>query len=163
GASIVSFGALIMGLFLVPQASEGFNNFRYMYLIGHGRNQMRESSDIYRQISNDEFIYAGSFNQESQMAFNFSMEKFKNDKLQYKVAAERITFNPKDSTYTLYNYTKRKVGDLGDIIETKPVKDTVFNFELEDLTPTVYVAETLSMSELTKFIDKEKSRGSSNI
>src|SRR6478609_11770543 len=29
GATIVSVGALLMGLFLVPQASEGFNNFRY--------------------------------------------------------------------------------------------------------------------------------------
>src|SRR6478609_9719037 len=29
GATIVSIFVLLMGLFLVPQASEGFNNFRY--------------------------------------------------------------------------------------------------------------------------------------
>jgi len=163
GATIVSVGALLMGLFLVPQASEGFNNFRYMYLIGNGQNEMRENSDIYRQVSDDEFIYAGSFNQEAKMGFNFSMEKFKNDRLQYKIAADRIKYNPEDSTYTLFNYTKRKVGDLGDIIVSQEKKDTVFNFELDDLTPTVYVAETLSMGDLTNFIEKEKKRGSSNI
>jgi lipopolysaccharide export system permease protein len=72
-------------------------------------------------------------------------------------------WNPKDSTYTLYNYNKRKVGEFGDIIESGEVKDTVFKFELEDLTPVVFIAETLPLNELTKFIDKERARGSSNI
>jgi lipopolysaccharide export system permease protein len=42
-------------------------------------------------------------------------------------------------------------------------KDTVFSFDLEDLTPTIYVAETLPLLDLHHFIDKEKKRGSSNI
>lgn len=163
GATIVSVAALIMGFYLVPKASEGFNNFRYMYLIGNGRNEMRENSDIYRQINANEFIYAGSFNQEAQMAFNFSMEKFEGNRLKYKLAADRIKWNPKDSSYTLYNVTKRKVGLLNDVIETHQSKDTIFKFDLEDLTPTIYVAETLPMGELQKFIEREKKRGSANI
>lgn len=38
-----------------------------------------------------------------------------------------------------------------------------FNFELDDLTPVVYIAETLNLTELNKFIDKERKRGSSDI
>ena len=97
------------------------------------------------------------------MAFNFSMERFEKDKLKYKVTAERITWNPKKRNYSLFNYTKRKVGTLGDYIETGIVKDTVFKFDLEDLTPVVYIAETLNYTKLTHFIDKERQRGSSNI
>jgi lipopolysaccharide export system permease protein len=63
----------------------------------------------------------------------------------------------------MYDYTKRTVGLLGDKIEKMPEKKTKFSFELEDLTPVVYIAETLSLSELYDFIDKEKKRGSSNI
>lgn len=163
GATIVSFFALIMGFFLVPNASAGFKNFRYTYLIGNGQAEMRESSDVFRQISKDEYIFVSNFNETSKMAFNFSMEKFKEDKLQYKLIASRIKWNAKDSTYTLYNYSKRKVGALGDVIETGEKKDTVFNFDLEDLTPVVYIAETLNLGDLHKFIDKEKERGSSNI
>jgi lipopolysaccharide export system permease protein len=163
GATIVSFFALIMGFFLVPNASAGFKNFRYTYLIGNGQAEMRESSDVFRQISKDEYIFVSNFNETSKMAFNFSMEKFKEDKLQYKLIASRIKWNAKDSTYTLYNYSKRKVGALGDVIETGEKKDTVFNFDLEDLTPVIYIAETLNLGDLHKFIDKEKERGSSNI
>lgn len=164
GASIVSLFALLMGFFLVPSASEGFNNFRYLYLRGNGRNNMRQSSDVYRQLDDKTFIYVGSFNQDSKTAFQFSLEKFNKDNtLEFKIAATRIKWNQKDSTYTMYGYTKRTIGVLDDKIDVQQKKDTVFTFDLEDLTPTVYVAETLSLGDLNKFIDKERERGSSNI
>ncbi|TDE45822.1 YjgP/YjgQ family permease [Flavobacterium rhamnosiphilum] len=164
GASIVSVFVLLMGFFVVPAASEGFNNFRYTYLKGGGKEAMRgDNTDVYRQISDTEFIYVNSFNTESKTAFNFSLEKFKNQKLVHKITATRIKWNPKDSTYTMYDYTKRTVGELNDKIEKAPQKEAVFTFDLEDLTPVIYIAETLSLGKLNAFIDKEKKRGSSNI
>ena len=163
GASVVSIFALLMGFFIVPKASEGFNNFRYTYLKGNGINEMRESSNVFRQISDDEFIYVSNFNVISKTAFNFSLEKFKGSKLDFKITANRIKWNPKDSTYTMYGYTKRKVGEINDVLESAEKKDTVFKFELDDLTPVVYIAETLTLGELNSFIKKERNRGSSNI
>ncbi len=163
GATVVSIFALLMGFFVVPKSSEGFNNFRYMYLKGNGQNEMRDNSDVFRQISNEEFMYVGTYNQSSKTAYNFSLERFKSEKLVYKITADRIQWNPKDSTYIMFNYTKRIVGELGDQIEKAAEKNATFSFDLEDLTPTVYVAETLNLGELNKFIDKERKRGSSNI
>lgn len=164
GASIVSVFVLLMGFYVVPISSEGFNNFRYTYLRTGGKELMRgDNTDVYRQISDNEFIYVNSFNNVSKTAFNFTLEKFKKDKLEYKITAGRIQWNPKDSTYTMYDYTKRTVGELGDKIEKAEKKDAVFNFDLEDLTPVIYIAETLSLNKLNAFIDKERSRGSSNI
>lgn len=163
GATIVSVFALIMTVFLVPSASAGYKNFRYTYLVGNGQNEVRDNTDVFRQISKDEYIFVSNFNEISKTAFYFSMEKFDNDKLKYKLVANRIKWDEKTKKYTLFNYTKRKVGAFGDIIESGEKKDTVFNFDLEDLTPVVYIAETLPLNQLHKFIDKEKSRGSSNI
>lgn len=164
GASIVSILVLLMGFFLVPSASEGFNNFRYTYLKGGGKEAMRgDNTDVYRQINDHEFIYVNSFNPETKMAFNFSLEKFKKEQLVSKMTASRIKWNPKDSTYTLYDYTKRTVGAMGDKIEKAPEKKFRFAFDLEDLTPVVYIAETLNLTQLNAFIEKERKRGSSNI
>ena len=163
GASIISVLALLMGIFLLPKASEGFNNFRYTYLRTGGKEIMRDDSDVFRQISKDEYIYVGSFNEVSKMAFNFSYEKFKNNELQYKIIANRIKWNPVKKNYSLFEYSKRTVGKFEDKIEVSEKKDTVFSFDLEDLTPTVHVAETLPLLDLYHFIDKEKKRGSSNI
>ena len=48
-------------------------------------------------------------------------------------------------------------------MEAVEKKDTVYNFDLEDLTPVVYIAETLSYTELNRFITKERARGSKKI
>ena len=163
GATAVSIFALLMGFFMVPKANAGFNSFRFTYLNNSGVSGMRDNSDVYRQISDDEYIYVSNFNTVSKVAFNFTLEKFKNGKLLYKINASRLKWNEKDSTYTMFNYKKRTIGELDDVFESAEKKDTVFKFDLEDLTPLVYIAETLSYTDLTNFIDKERKRGSSNI
>ncbi|MBX9806926.1 MAG: LptF/LptG family permease [Flavobacteriaceae bacterium] len=165
GASIVSVFILLMGFFIVPKASEGFNNFRYTFLRGEdGKQYMRgKDTDVFRQVSNDEYIYVNSFDAASKTAYNFSYEKFTKDKLAYKIQASRIQWNPKAKNYTMYDYVKRTVGGLDDKIEKAEKKDAKFNFDLEDLTPVIYIAETLNLGELNRFIEKEKKRGSSNI
>lgn len=164
GATIVSLFILLMGFFVVPKASEGFNNFRYTYLNGLGKQAMRgATTDVFRQISNEEFIYVNSFNAESKTAYNFSFEKFKKNKLEYKISASRIQWNPKTKNYTLYDFVKRTVGPLGDKLEKADQKQAKFSFDLEDLTPVLYIAETLNLGKLNSFIDKERKRGSSNI
>ena len=163
GATIVFFSSLLLGFFLVPKASEGFNNFRYTYLMGNGLNEMRKTSDVFKQISKDEYMYVGNFNQTSNMGFQFSIEKFKDQKLLYKVTAGRIKWNKRKKNYTLYDFKKRKVGEFGDVLESASQKDTIFNIDVEDLTPTVYIAETLGYTDLNNFIEKEQKRGSSNI
>ncbi|MDD5148856.1 MAG: LptF/LptG family permease [Flavobacterium sp.] len=164
GAAIVSVVVLLMGFFIVPRSSEGFNNFRYTYLRTGGKEQMRgNNTDVFRQISSNEFIYVNSFNTVSKTAYNFTYEKFKKDKLVYKISASRIQWNPKTKNYTMFDYTKRTVGELGDKIEKLDKKDAKFSFDLEDLTPVVYIAETLNLGKLNRFIDKERGRGSSNV
>lgn len=163
GATIVSLFALLMGFFLVPKASEGFKNFRYLYLIGNGRNEMRETNDVYRQINDNDFIYVSNFNQEAKTGYNFVLEHFEKGVLKSKISASTIMYNPKDKTYTLMNFVKREVGELNDKIEVASTKSQKFKFELDDLTPVVYIAETLNMTDLDKFIEKERKRGSSNI
>jgi lipopolysaccharide export system permease protein len=163
GAVTVSVFSFLLGFFLVPSASEGFNNFRYMYLMGNGRNEMRKTNDVFTQLNANDFIYVSNFSQEAKTGYNFVFENFNKEKLVYKITASSIQWNPKEKNYTLYNYNKRTVGILDDKIEKESEKKLKLNFDLEDLTPVVYIAETLKLVELDKFIEKERKRGSANI
>ena len=165
GASIVSIFALIMGFFLVPSASKGFNDFRYTYLKGNA--QTRETSDIFRQIKNDknesEYIYVSNYNYLSQTGFNFTFEKCVGNKLVYKVTASRIRYDKKIKSYILYNYKKRTILPFDDLLESAEKKVEQYNFEPDDLTPVIYAAETMSITEINDFIEKERNRGNSSI
>lgn len=161
GATIISIFALLMGFFFVPKASKGFNDFRYTYL--KNNPETRQTQDVYKQISKNEFIYVSNFNYVDKRGYNFNFEKFKDNTLEYKINAGSIQWNEKDSTYTLTGYSKRTVGPMGDKLEVLQDKKMKFNFKPDDLTPTIYVAETMSLGELDRFIEKEKMSGNSNI
>lgn len=161
GATFISLLALLMGFFFVPKASKGFNDFRYTYLKKNA--EVRQNTDVYKQISDNQYIYVSSFDYVNKTGYNFNLEEFKDNKLVSKISAGAIRWNPTDSTYTLTGYNKRTVGSMGDKLESAQEKKFRFNFEPDDLTPAVYVAETMTFGELNKFIDKERQRGSGNI
>ena len=161
GATIVCGGALIMGMYLAPMASQGFNEFKYKYL-KKGKKD-RTQSNVYRQINENDYIYVSYFNVNDKRGNDFTLEHFNGNKLEYKIKANRIEYNDLDSTYTLFNYLKRTIRENEDILESRTKFDTIFSFELEDLTPVEYIAETLNYTELNSFIEREKKRGSSYI
>ena len=166
GAVIVSVFSLLMGFFLVPKASKGFNDFRYEFLKGTN-NQTRETSDIFRQIKREgkieENIYVSNYNYISKTGFNFTYERFNDNVLVEKVNASRIHYNEKTKNYTLHNYNQRIVGPINDQIRHLDKIELTYNFEPDDLTPVIYVAETMTIGQLNSFINKERARGNGNI
>ncbi|MEP0262963.1 LptF/LptG family permease [Dokdonia sp.] len=161
GATIVCLGAFVLGTYLAPRANKGYNEFIYEYLKRHKKD--KETKDIYRQIADNDYIYVSNFSTKSKTGRDFTWEHFDGNQMTYKISAARLKFNPKDTTYTLFNYKKRTIGIDGDILEGKQKLDTILPFDLDDLTPVKYIAETFTTSELRKFIKKERARGSSYI
>lgn len=161
GATIVCVGALLMGMYLAPAASKGYNEFRYQYL--KKNKSVQETRNVYKQINDSEYIYASDFIPKTQLGINFSLEHFEGNELKFKISANRIKYKPEDTIYTLTNYVQRYIGERGDSIISKPSYDTILPFEIDELTPVTYVAETLPPSELSAFIEKESQRGSSDL
>jgi len=160
GATIVSVLALAMGFFFLPKASKGFNDFRYQYLT---RKETRQSTDVYKQISPTQVIYVSNFIYSNKSGSNFNLETYKGDQLTTLETANGIVWNEKEKNYTLSGYTKRVIGKMEDVITKEPQRTVKLNFLPDDLTPTVYAAETMTYPELKRFIARERSRGSSNL
>lgn len=161
GATIVCVGAFILGTYLAPRANRGYNEFIFEYL-KKGKKD-RETQNVYRQINAGDYIYVSSFTPRTKTGRNFTWEHFDGNKMTYKMSASRIKYNEEDTTYTLTNYKLRTIGENEDKLYKQTRLDTVFNFDIDDLTPVEYIAETLNTPELREFIAKEKSRGSSYI
>ena len=162
GATLVAILIFLMGMFIVPHASIGYNEFEYKYF-KKGR-QVQETSNIFNQLNENDYLYVSSFDPARKRGRDFTYERFNEDKkLEWKISASNIRWVDKDSTYQLTNYVKRKLQDGVEVIQTKRRLDTIFTFKIEDLTPVSYVAETKNLFELNEFIDDQKRKGASNI
>lgn len=161
GATIVCIGALILAMYLAPQASKGFNEFKYQYL--KRGEQTQETNDVYRQINDNEYIYASHFQPKTKSARNFTLEHFEGNELKFKISASSLRYSDEDSLYKLTRVDKRIIGKEEDSIMYMRTLDTILPFEFDELTPESYIAETLNYTELNDFIEKERRRGSGNI
>jgi len=162
GATIIAVTMLVMAMFIVPNASKGYNEFKFKYL--KKGKQDRITSNIFNQLNENDFIYVSSFDPARQNANKFTFERFNDDNtLDFKISANSIRWVEKDSIYRLIKYKKRKIVGDSAIIETKNRLDTLFTFKIEDLTPVSYIAETKNLFELNKFIAGQRRKGASNI
>jgi len=163
GATIVGILSIILGLYLAPKASEGFNDFTYKYL-KKGKNAFEDTNvNVFRQINDNDMIYVSSFDVANKMGRDFTLEHFEANKLKFKITANNIKYIEEDTIYRLTNYVKRTVGTDTDELEIEATKDTLFSFDADDLIPVIYAAETKMYGDLKHFIAKEEARGSSNV
>jgi len=160
GASCIALFAFFAGMFIVPKSNLGFNDFRYKYLV---KKEARNTDKVFLQINDQEYIYVNNYDPIRKQASDFTLEHFEDNALQFKISANRVRWIEKDSIFRLSNYKKRILEGDQERYEVEVRKDTLFDFEISDLAPVNYIAETLTFSELNQFIEEEKERGSSLI
>lgn len=162
GASIIAILMFVMGMFVVPNASKGYNEFNYKYLKKGSKD--RVTSNIFNQLGDGDYIYVSSFDPARQIGYNFTYEHFNEEnQLEYKIAAANIRWIPEDTIYRLTSYTRRDLRGETEQLETLRRLDTLFSFKIEDLTPVSYIAETKNIVELNRFIEAQKRKGDPNV
>lgn len=157
-ATIILLISAFSGMFIVPEKNKSFNEFQYKYLSKNKKD--RNLSNLYKQIADNEYIYVSSYNPTRNQAYNFSHELFDKNKLIEKIFARNIRWVDEDSIFRLTDFFKRSFVNESEIIESRRIYDTLFNFNIEDLSSLKYQAKALSFFELNKFINEEKASGS---
>ena len=154
-ASIIVSFALFAGMFIVPKSNLNFNEFISEYVKSE---EKRNTSRLFKQINDNEYIYVSAYDPSRKRGLNFTLENFDGNKLNHKITATTIRWD--DSIFRLTNYVKRTIIDDQEVIKKVTRKDTILDFDVDDLAPLNYVAETLNFFELNELIRYERRAGS---
>lgn len=159
-ATILTLISLYLNNFYIPHANNVRLDFEWTYINNPESNRYR---NIHRKIGPDTYIYLESFNLERKAGYHFSLEKFSNDSLRYKLLADFIRWDSTAQTWRLENFYLRKINGWDEKIESGSRKDTVLNFRPEELVTRLYTIETMDYFRLKDFIAQEEFRGSENL
>ena len=154
-ASIIVSFALFAGMFIVPKSNLNFNEFVSEYVKSE---EKRNTSRLFKQINDNEYIYVSSYDPSRKRGLNFTLENFDGNELKHKITATTIRWD--DSIFRLTNYVKRTINGDQEILKKITRKDTLLDFDVDDLAPLNYVAETLNFFELNELIRYERRAGS---
>ncbi len=142
--------------FILPSANQKRIAFEKKYF----RYKTYEARDIHKQIEPGTFIYAEYFSRETFYGQKFSIEKFKDSKLVYKLMANSFRFDTLENKWILQDYVVRTFQDKEETLDFGFTKDTTFFFGPEFLSKEVKDLETMTYFELLDFIEFEKMLGS---
>ena len=158
GATLICLITLLLSAVFVPSAASGFNEFQYKYF---KKGNDLSTTNVFRQINDNDYVYVSNYQPSNKTGYDFTLEHFEGNELKYKIYANRISF--KDSIYTLSQYKKRTILENREIIRTENRLDTLLDFDIDELTPVAYAAETKSYTDLNEFIALEEQRGNANM
>ncbi|WP_185859530.1 LptF/LptG family permease [Blattabacterium cuenoti] len=163
-AFMIGIVALIINYYFLPMANKRKNQFHYQYLLSSRyKKKYDENQTISSQISNNEYIFIRNFSRKENIGKEFVYQKFYGKKLIYILKSKNIFWSKKKKIYVLYDYRETTIKKNHDYFIKGDYKIKKFPFTPEELLPEEYIAETMNISELKKFIDTEKINRNVNI
>jgi lipopolysaccharide export system permease protein len=164
GATLITILSLGMNHYVVPNSSKVRKAFEKKYINNSKQiNELKYVSDFSLQLTDSTYIYIRSFNTENNVGNDFNSETYNGLELISKLSADRLSYNNKDSIFTLNRWRKRLVYKDKDSIFSGSKMDTIFNFTPKDLIYKSAFAQEMPSNELVAFINISKKRGVKNL
>jgi len=147
--------------FGLPYANKIRIDFESIYW--YGKFQIRKTN-LHREITPGTIVYFGRFTAENKVGYNFSIEKWEENRLTYKLMADRIVRdNDSTNNWTIQNYFIRELDGEDEIVRSGAKLDTVFDFRIEDFGQNLDYAMAMDSKELNDYIDTQRLRGADDL
>lgn len=159
-ATVLTILSLVLNNFIIPPANAKRLEFENTYI----RNAFYFSDrNIHRQVSPGTFVYFESYNNQRNMGYKFTLEKFKENQLVYKLTSEYIRWDSIAKNWEVENYFIRQIEGTNEKVEQGQKKNIEINLSPDEFNRRVDNVETMNIFELDQFIAEEKYKGSENV
>jgi len=119
--------------------------------------------NIHKQISPGVFLYIENFNIETKKGWKFSLEKFRERELVYKLTAEEADWDSLRSEWILRRYFSRSIGSMTESIHKGEKLDTTFGLKPADFKEDIEEVKIMNFFTLRKHIQMKKLRGDPDV
>lgn len=149
GATILAAGFFMGNHYFVPFANSKRISFEktYIYKPYEGLRY-----NFHRSIAPGTIIYMENYKPTDGSGFKFSIDKFKDGKLVYKLRSEKIDWDKNKKKWRIQNYYIRELKKDRDVITKGLILDTVFPFKPDDFSFTAHLKEEMTTPELKDYI-----------
>lgn len=162
GSGIVAVYSFVMVGWVLPKANIPRIDFQNKYLEGDFYFSGR---DIHMAVQKNVYAYLSSYDNNSNTAYDFTLEKIEDNRLVEKLSARRATYDDSLKKWKLYDYQIRKVGIMKDQMTYVPEAplDTSINMFPSDFTNAKNRQETMTIPQLQDYISLINSRGAEGV
>jgi len=143
--------------YVIPYTNRDLRAFEKRYI----KNPFKSNEmNLHLQLEPGTYIYVENFNSIGNIGYRFSLEKFDSTGLNLKLKADMITWDSIQSRWHMTNYVTRQIRPDGETVRQGSETDTVMKFTPADFKVDIEDAKIMTYTQLNKFIEQEKMRGS---
>lgn len=115
--------------------------------------------NFHRRLDSTTTVYLENYKPKDGSGYKFSIDKFKDGKLVYKLRSEKIDWDSVAKKWHVTNYTIRELKEDKDILTKGDHLDEAYSFKPDDFAFTESAKETMTTPELIEFIDYMRKGG----
>ena len=141
---------------VIPDSINKQHTFENKYVLNPFRNT---DNHIHRQIEPGVFIYMQAYEVSDSMGYRFALEKFKDNKLYYKLQSHNIRWEKTKNKWVVRGYTIRLIDSMSEKLLTGKELTLDLAITPADFGRKMASIQTLNNRELKEFIQKEVLRG----
>lgn len=157
-ALMLSVGSFYLGNFLIPKTDTVRREFKDKYI---ERLTKSSGSNIHVQIEKGVYVYVGNFDIKRKIAYKFTVEKFEENEMIYKLIADRAAYDTVSGKWELTNYVERYLEEQETMVRGKS-KDTTFVLMPRDLYNIKEEFEEMNLFEIRDHIQNLELKGADN-
>ena len=162
-AAIIAALNFYLGSFVIPRGNVVRQNFESLY-----KNKKKNTSalNVQLQVEPGVIAFMSQYDDLTKTGYGFSLDKFENKKIVSTLSANVAQYDTiSDSRYhwKLRNYKIRTLTGMREKITSGMTLDTTIMMEPMDLVFSKGQQETLTTTELRRYISKQQERGSQNV
>ena len=159
-AGVIALLSLYLNNFVIPKATKNRIDFENKYIRNTYYNNDR---NIHKQLYPGIYMYLERFEITNNTGYRFSIEKFMDGEMFYKLNAETITWDSIKKGWSINNYYIRYIHGMDESIVKGNRIDTVLSFTPKEFGRKDNTVETMDYKELNKYIVDERMKGSDKI
>lgn len=170
GATIVAALSFILTGWVIPNSNKTRLAFEVQYLKS---KYYFDKRNIHIQVAPDIYLYLQSYNNNTNVGYRFSIEKFEQKRLVEKLTADRIEWDTVKQKWTLRDYKIKKIDRIFETTGlTSNNRDSVVSGTSLDTALVIHPREFesdyrkydgMTLTELNDYITTLKARGSAGV
>ena len=160
-AAIIAVMTYGMGAYVIPQGNVTRLNFEDKYKKKKKQEYVR---NVQVEVDSGVIAYMERYENYNKTAYRFSLDKFVDKKLVSHLTAKSATYDTtRVHKWTLKNYMIREMDGMRETITQGERLDSIIPMEPQDFLIMKGQQETMTSSELSDYIARQKRRGFANI
>ena len=160
-AAIISIMTYGMGAYVIPKGNVTRLNFEDQYKKKKKQEYVR---NVQVEVDSGVIAYMERYENYNKTAYRFSLDKFVDKKLVSHLTARSATYDTTTvNKWTLKNYMIREMDGMKEIITKGERLDSIIKMEPQDFLIMKGKQETMTSSELSAYIERQRRRGFANI